>query len=55
MKLDYNCLPVFAECDIAVIGSGPAGTAAAITAGRGGKNVILLDSCGRCGVLDFSE
>lgn len=49
MKLDYNCLPVFAECDIAVIGSGPAGTAAAITAGRGGKNVILLDSCGCVG------
>lgn len=45
MNLDYSNLPVVFETDIVVAGSGPAGTAAAITAGRAGENVVLIDSC----------
>ena len=35
--------------DIAVIGGGPAGLAAAITAARGGKRVLLVDKNGYLG------
>ena len=31
------------ECDIAVVGGGPAGIAAAVTAAQSGKKVILVE------------
>lgn len=37
------------ECDIAVIGAGPAGLSAAITAARMGKNVIMIEKNGYLG------
>src|SRR4029079_14356539 len=36
-------LPVFAETDVLVVGGGPAGTAAAIAAGRLGADVLLVE------------
>lgn len=33
----------YAHCDVLVVGAGPAGTAAALTAGRSGAQVILAD------------
>lgn len=36
-------IPVFEETDVLVVGGGPAGTAAAISAARGGAKVILLE------------
>ena len=36
-------------CDVVVIGGGPAGMFAAITAGRQGRHVLLLESNGRLG------
>ena len=35
--------------DAIVVGSGPAGIAAAITAGRLGARVLIIESCGRVG------
>lgn len=35
--------------DVIVVGSGPAGIAAAITAGRLGARVLIIESCGRVG------
>ncbi len=39
----------FAACDVLVIGAGPAGLAAALTAGRSGADVILADEDFRLG------
>jgi NADPH-dependent 2,4-dienoyl-CoA reductase/sulfur reductase-like enzyme len=36
-------IPVFAETDVLVVGGGPAGTAAAIAAGRLGAEVLLVE------------
>lgn len=44
-------LPVFAECDVLVVGGGPAGTAAAVSAARLGANVILLERYNHLGGL----
>ena len=40
--------------DVIVVGSGPAGVAAAIAAGRNGMNVLLVESCGRVGGISTS-
>ncbi|RKN83985.1 FAD-dependent oxidoreductase [Paenibacillus ginsengarvi] len=42
-------VPVHASADVVVIGGGPAGTAAAISAARCGKRVILLEKSGQLG------
>jgi sarcosine oxidase subunit alpha len=39
----------FLRCDLLVIGAGPAGLAAALTAGRAGARVILVDEDARAG------
>ncbi len=44
-------LPVFAECDVLVVGGGPAGTAAAVSAARLGADVILLERYNHLGGL----
>ena len=43
--------PVYAKCDVLVVGGGPSGTAAAICAARGGANVILLERYNHLGGL----
>ncbi|CAI6086584.1 FAD-dependent oxidoreductase [Cohnella sp. JJ-181] len=42
-------VPTYLEADVVVIGGGPAGTAAAITAARGGKKVALLEKSAQLG------
>ncbi|MGB7204328.1 MAG: 2Fe-2S iron-sulfur cluster-binding protein, partial [Anderseniella sp.] len=39
----------YAHCDVLVVGSGPAGLMAALTAARGGASVILADENTLCG------
>jgi hypothetical protein len=43
--------PVYATCDVLVIGGGPAGTAAAVAAGRLGADVILVERYNHLGGL----
>ncbi len=40
--------------DVIVVGSGPAGIAAAITSGRNGAKTLLIESCGRVGGISTS-
>ncbi len=40
--------------DVIVAGSGPAGVAAAVTAGRNGMKTLLIESCGRVGGISTS-
>lgn len=42
-------VPVIAECDLAVLGGGPAGVCAAAAAGRMGKSVVLVERYGHFG------
>ena len=44
-------IPVFAETDVLVVGGGPAGTAAAIAAGRLGAEVMLMERYNHLGGL----
>ena len=44
-------IPVHATCDVLVVGGGPAGTAAAVAAGRMGADVILLERYNHLGGL----
>ena len=44
-------IPVHAECDVLVVGGGPAGTAAAVAAGRLGARTILLERHNHLGGL----
>ncbi|MDP4026493.1 FAD-dependent oxidoreductase [Methylobacterium sp. NEAU 140] len=44
-------IPVFAETDVLVIGGGPAGTSAAIAAGRVGADVMLVERYNHLGGL----
>ncbi|KAH9252044.1 hypothetical protein BASA81_010026 [Batrachochytrium salamandrivorans] len=39
-------IPVFAECEVLVVGGGPAGLAAAVSAARAGAQVMLLERFG---------
>ncbi len=43
--------PVFAETDVLVVGGGPAGTAAAIAAGRLGADVMVVERYNHLGGL----
>ena len=40
--------------DVIVVGSGPAGVAAAVTAGRNGAKTLLIESLGRVGGISTS-
>lgn len=42
------------EFDVIAVGSGPSGIAAAVTAGRNGMRVLLIESCGRVGGISTS-
>ncbi|MBR5520022.1 MAG: FAD-dependent oxidoreductase [Clostridia bacterium] len=42
------------QYDVVVVGSGPAGIGAAITAGRNGAKTLLIESCGRVGGISTS-
>ena len=44
-------IPVFAETDVLVVGGGPAGTAAAISAARLGADVLLVERYNHLGGL----
>ena len=44
-------LPVHATCDVLVVGGGPAGTAAALSAARQGADVVLLERYNHLGGL----
>lgn len=43
--------PVYGTCDILVVGGGPAGTAAAVAAGRLGSDVVLIERYNHLGGL----
>ena len=42
-------VPVVRECDVLVVGAGPAGVCAAVSAAREGANVILCERYGSVG------
>src|SRR5829696_8348622 len=44
-------VPVHTECDVLVVGGGPAGTAAAVAAARLGADVVLLERYNHLGGL----
>lgn len=44
-------IPVFCECDVLVVGGGPSGTAAAVSAARAGAKVALLERHNHLGGL----
>jgi NADPH-dependent 2,4-dienoyl-CoA reductase/sulfur reductase-like enzyme len=44
-------IPVFAETDVLVVGGGPAGTSAAVAAGRLGADVMLIERYNHLGGL----
>lgn len=44
-------VPVHTECDVLVVGGGPAGTAAAVAAGRLGADVVLIERHNHLGGL----
>ncbi len=44
-------IPVFAETDVLIVGGGPAGTAAAVAAGRHGADVMLVERYNHLGGL----
>lgn len=43
VKVEGAELPVVADCDVVVVGAGPAGQAAAVSAARNGSSVTLLE------------
>ncbi len=46
-----RAVPVFRECDVLVVGGGPAGTAAAVAAARTGADTVLLERDNHLGGL----
>jgi len=44
-------VPIYHSCDVAVVGGGPAGTAAALAAARAGADVVLLERYNHLGGL----
>ncbi|MGE0699704.1 MAG: FAD-dependent oxidoreductase [Hyphomicrobiaceae bacterium] len=44
-------IPIFAECDVLVVGGGPAGTAAAVSAARLGADTMLVERYNHLGGL----
>ena len=44
-------IPVFRSCDVLVVGGGPSGTAAAVSAARTGADVVLLERANHLGGL----
>src|SRR5215510_5258278 len=44
-------IPVFRDCDVLVVGGGPAGTAAAVAAARTGADTVLLERANHLGGL----
>ncbi len=44
-------IPVYAHCDVLVVGGGPSGTAAAVAAAREGADVLLLERYNHLGGL----
>lgn len=44
-------IPIHATCDVLVVGGGPSGTAAAVSAARGGADVVLLERYNHLGGL----
>src|SRR5690242_20879493 len=44
-------LPIHTECDVLIVGGGPAGTAAAVAAARMGADVVLLERYNHLGGL----
>ena len=44
-------IPIFSETDVLVVGGGPAGTAAAVAAGRSGADVTLIERYNHLGGL----
>ena len=44
-------VPIYAKCDVLVVGGGPSGTAAAVAAARAGADVILLERYNHLGGL----
>lgn len=53
MKLEKD-IDICGEYDVIVAGAGPAGVAAAITAGRNGTRVLLIEALGRVGGISTS-
>ncbi len=44
-----NQIPSLGECDVIVVGGGPAGIAAAVTSAEAGYSVLLIERLGFCG------
>ena len=53
MKFELN-IENKGSYDVIVVGSGPAGIGAAVTAGRNGAKTLLIESCGRVGGISTS-
>lgn len=53
MKMEIN-VKEKENYDVIVVGSGPSGVAAAISAGRNGAKTLLIESCGRVGGISTS-
>ena len=50
-KVSYSReIPVAAKCEVLVVGAGPAGVCAAVSAARAGADVILCERFGVAGV-----
>lgn len=53
MKMEFQVAEK-GNYDVIVVGSGPAGVSAAITAGRNGAKTLLVEACGRVGGISTS-